>query len=207
MRRSSTVLISQLPVAECKRRLEEAAETDVLLIGDMKLRYGILANIEGDRFQLRVRHALVRNSISPRLEGDFREEPGATLIELRTKTSRMWRLWAIAATVLTACIAIVALADLSRGHAAGSWMPMAFSLFFLALLACGFISARKDHQDLIRFVEWTLDAVSPDTERPNRPLERPGMNASRPSSHGSAGRSAPSRSADRRRRISDRPEP
>jgi hypothetical protein len=94
MSRSLSVLVSQLPVAECRRRLEAAAEPDAPIVADMRLKSGILASIDDNGFRLRVRRALIHNGISPRLSARFRPEPDSTLIELHFSTSAFWAVWA-----------------------------------------------------------------------------------------------------------------
>src|SRR5690349_19128485 len=100
MRRSPTMLFSRLPVAECKSRLEAAAESDVPMIADMKLRYGILASVGDNGVRLRVRHAFFRNGISPKLWARFRSTPAGTLIELRIRMNPFGVARAIAVAVI-----------------------------------------------------------------------------------------------------------
>jgi hypothetical protein len=159
MRKPPALLISRLSVPECKRRLEDGTEVDVPVASDMKLKYGILANVDYDGFQLRVRHALIRNSISPRLCARFQARPDATLIELRMRTSSFWIVWAVVSAAFMVYIAVVSLASVWRRPDAAPWLPAVVSLVFLTLLLLGFISARKDRHDLTRFVVQTLDAT------------------------------------------------
>lgn len=163
MRRSLNVLVSQLPVAECRRRLEAAAEPDVPIVADMRLKYGILASVDDDGFRLRVRHALIHNGISSGLSARFRPKPGSTLIELHFYTSPFWAVWAsLAGAVVGAALGISLVSVWTRPGGA-SWFPAAMSLLFLGLLTLGFLAARRDRHDLTRFVERTLEAAPTDT--------------------------------------------
>src|SRR5438445_1740360 len=147
MRRSLNVLASQLPVAECRRRLEAAAEPDVPIVADMRLKYGILASVDDDGFRLRVRRALIHNGISPRLSARFRPKPGATLIELHFYTSPFWAVWASLAGAFVGVALGISLVAVWTRPGGASWLPAAMSLLFLGLLTLGFLSARRDRHD------------------------------------------------------------
>jgi hypothetical protein len=160
--------LTPVAAADALRRSIDQEKKTLFSLSGYKGSLPVLGEVTETTFHLQKRRYW-RNDFAPHLYGQFRAEPGGSLIEVHFDTSRwvrtFMRIWLICVALFGSPMFVLTALDLFTGshHTAGdTWVGI---IVFPAMIAWGFLLpkigrliGRGDERFLLDFVQQTLAA-------------------------------------------------
>jgi len=157
-------------VEECIRRIEAASERDRPFLSDLRWSSGVLARVSSDRFRLRYRRFLVRNSFAPILDGRIESTSTGSLVHAHFRWHRAVLgfaiVWFSGIVGIGGVMFVVSAGALVRGEnrvgetnvLLGLLFPVGLLAFGITLVRFGQFLGRTDRREILSFIQRELKA-------------------------------------------------